>query len=404
MHLRDFRIGWRLLIQAPAYSSAAVAGLMLGFAACFLLLAYVRFCFGFDSQVPQAERVYVMKHRLNFVPVPTWIEFMPLPARSAALDSALASEVAAVVPLPVTYEVGAHRFKGEVSAVDPAFAPMFGIVAVEGDLDAALHRPDALALTMATARKLFGTTRALGNSVLIEGRSYRVLAMLDDAPPNTTMPYTALAGITSALWPAASRDAAFGQWLGMGGKVYVRLKSGVSAADMQRALQGAADNSPWRALAPPEVIERTGHAMEIALGSLRQAYFDTEVAGGVRSGPRSNKLAVLALAGVALLILALACANYVNLASANALRREREIGIRKLIGAGAARLVRQFVAESVLVALLAAALGLLLAWLLLPQFSSLVGADLSGMFDPANVLAALALSLAVGAAAGAYPA
>jgi putative ABC transport system permease protein len=402
--LRDFRVGWRMLTQAPAYSAVVVAGLAIGFAACFLLLGYVRFCFSFDSQVPDAANVYVMKHRLNIIPVPTWIEFMPLPARTAAVGSALASETAAVVPLPVVYEVGSHRIKDEVSAVDPAFGPMFGIVAMEGDLQAALTSPDALALTVTQARKLFGTAHALGKSVVVAGRTYTVRATLRDAPANTTMPYTALAGMDTALWPQSERDAAFGQWLGLNAKIYLRLKPHVSLAKMKHALQAAADNSPWNTLAPADVQRRIGHVIDIDLGSLRDAYFDTEVANGARGGARTNRSAVLALAGVAFLILALAAGNYVNLATVRTLRRGREIAIRKVIGAGAARLVSQFMAESVLVAVLAAGLGALLAWLLLPRFADLVGADLNGVFGPRSVAIAIAASVAVGIAGGAYPA
>jgi putative ABC transport system permease protein len=89
MNLRRFRIGWHLLVKELACSGIVVAGLALGFAVCFLLLDFVRYCFGYDSAVPDRARVFVPQHRGKLMPTPTWIEFMPLPFEAAARRSAL---------------------------------------------------------------------------------------------------------------------------------------------------------------------------------------------------------------------------------------------------------------------------------------------------------------------------
>ncbi len=405
MNLGDVRIGWRLLAKEPGYSAVVTLGLAAGIAACFLLLGYVRYCFNYDSQVPDAARVFVMQHRVNVVPAPAWLEVMPLPVRGAALRSGLAADVVAAVPHEVTYKVGVRRLRGVVTLVDRGFGAMFAVRALAGDLDAALSRPDTLALTESEAATLFGSAEgALGRRVDADGMLLRVAALIPDAPANSTMQYRALAGIGSALWPEPVRSAAMAQWQALGGKVYVRTRPGVTAAALAAFLQDDFDRSPWGALASPADLKRLGHVADIRLRNVRDAYFDADVANQFQSGPRGERKTVLALGAVALLILALAATNYVNLATVRTLRRDREIGMRKAIGAGAARLVTMFMAESMLVALLASALGVLLAWLLLPLFAAMVDRRLEGLFSPATLAATLGCALALGAATGLYPA
>ncbi len=405
MTLRDFRIGWRLLIAEPAYSAVVTVGLAVGFAVCFLLLSYVRYCFSYDSAVPAAEQVHVMQHRINLFPTPVWREPMPLPARDSALRSGLASQVSAAVSREVVFGAATQPVRGEVTLVDASFPAMFGVAAVEGDLQAALARPDGLALTVTQAQILTGSaTGALGKTVRIDGQPYTVLALLNDPPSNTTLPYRALAGLGSALWPPKERDAMLGAWTATGGRIFVRLRDAQGAAALERFLQDDLDRSPWSKMVGPAELERMGHVAEVRLSPVRDSYFDTGMAKGALSGPRGDRRIVLSLAAVALLIVALAAANYINLATVRTLRREREIGMRNVAGACAARLTGLFLAESVVVALIAGMLGLLLAWLLLPLFSELVDRDLAGALGPGSAAAALALALCIGLASGVYPA
>lgn len=405
MTLRDFRIGWRLLIAEPAYSAVVTIGLSVGFAVCFLLLAYVHYCFSYDSGVPNAAQVHVMQHRINLFPTPVWREAMPLPARDSATRSGLASQVSAAVVRDVDFAVGVHTMRGQATLVDASFSAMFGVSAIEGDLAAALARPDAIALTASEAQARTGSAAGVvGKTLRIDGRPYLVMALLADPPSNTTLPYRMLAGVDSALWPSKDRDAALAAWTGLGGRVLVRLRPGASAAALQRFLQDDFDRSPWSNMVGLDERKRMGHVAEVRLRPVRESYFDTGMAPGALNGPRSDRRVVLALAAVALLIAALAAANYVNLATVRTLRRDREIGMRKVLGAGPWRLTGLFLSESVLVALLAGALGLLLAWMLLPLFSELVDRDLNGAFGPGACAAAIALALCVGLASGLYPA
>jgi len=405
MGLRDFRIGWRLLACQPFQSTVELLGLATGFAVCFLLLGFVAYSFSYDQDVPQRERVYVIKHRLNFIPQPQWMEYTPFALREVALRSGLPLEASVWWPHQTTARLGGRPMELEVIAVDPAFERIAGLRAREGDLTRALTMPDGLVVTRQTALRLFGTTAALGRTVEIDSQTLQVRAVLDDRPGNSTLQFGAMVGIGSALWPDQERQRALSNWTGIEGRIYVKTGAGVDAQTLQKTLQQAVDQAPWQTIPAPEMKAALGgrKIVDIGLGPLADAYFDRTVANTLGAGPRGDKRLVLAMGAAGLLILGLAVVNYVNLATMRTLRREREIAMRRVLGATTRRLLAQFMAESVLLSLAAAALGMLLAWLLLPLLSELLQRRLDGIFTPLSTAACLLFGVLVGALAGLYP-
>jgi hypothetical protein len=406
MDLRDFRVGWRMLVREPAYSMVVVLGMAVGFAICFLLLGFVRYSFSYDAHVPDAERIYLIKHKANVIAKPSWYESTPLPFLEAARRSGQVESATALMNLPVDLKGNGQTQRFEITAVHPEFASIFGLRALDGDLQAALSRPDALALTERTATQLFGSTDVVGKTVQITGQAYTIAALLPDPPLNSTISYAILASITTKAWPEKDRNALFWAWSQIGAKLYVKLLPNGKAEPLERFLQDAADNSPLSRELPADMLQSLGQQkiMDIRLGALPTMYFDQDTANMPMSGPHGDLRVVLGLAAVALLILLLAVCNYVNLATVRTLRRQSEIAVRKVLGASIGRLTAQFLTESLLVALLATLLGLLLAALMLPAFTDLIGVQLGALFTAGSVAAALALGIVVGLAAGAYPA
>ncbi|MYN15638.1 FtsX-like permease family protein [Rugamonas sp. FT107W] len=401
----DFRIGWRLLLRHPLQSAVEILGLATGFAVCFLLLGFVAYSFSYDKDVPQSERVFVIKHRLNFIPQPQWMEYTPFALREVALRSGLPLEASAWWPRKATLQLQGRTQELDVTAVDPAFQSISGLSALEGDLHAALTRPDGLAVTRQTALRLFGTTQALGRTVEINRQALQVRAVLADRPPNSTLQFNALVGLGTALWPEKEQQEAMSSWMSIGGRIYVKTGPGVTPQALQRVLQDTIDRAPWDNLATPEMKAALAKRkmVDVALGPLADAYFDRSVANTMGSGPRGDMRVVLALGATGLLILVLAVVNYVNLATVRTLRRQREIAMRRVLGASTRQLLVQFMAESMLLSTAAAALGVLVAWLLLPLASDLLERPLDGVFTSAAVGACLLSGALVGAAAGVYP-
>jgi predicted permease len=401
---RDLRIGWRQLIQEPGYSAVTVLGLAVACAACFLLLGFVAYCLNYNSQVPEGERVHVVKQRINFFPRPDWNTRATLPLRDTALDSGVVERAAMARQVQQPLRANNQLHEVRMFAVDADFGPIFGLTPIEGDLRAALTRPDGLALTRETALRLFGRVDVLGKTVGVGDEVLQVLAVLPDLPANTTVRWEALgSSLSRALKPG---DRTLHPTGDSRGNIYLKLRPGADAARLGALLQEAVEALPMnRSMrAGPMGRSLQGPGVEIRLAALPDAYFDPDLASGRDKRHYGQRDSTLALAGVALLILALAMTNWINLATVRTLRRQREIGMRKVLGASAARVAGQFLAESVLVALLATGAGIVLAWLLLPLFADLVDRKLEGFFTPARLALALMLGMLAGLAAGAWPA
>ncbi|SHM86455.1 putative ABC transport system permease protein [Duganella sacchari] len=403
MMLRDFRLSWRLLLRYPVNTAVELLGLAAGFAVCFVLLAFVHYSFSYDSDIPQRDQVFLIKHRLNFIPLPQWMEYTPFAIREVAQQSGLPLQVSAWWPRKAVLEQNGSPREIEVTAVDPAFENIIGLRTLEGNLQQALTQPDGMALTQQAAWQLFGSTQVLGRTVILNRQPLQVRAILPDRPGNSTIQFGVLVGVNSALWPERERQQALSNWMGISGRVYVKTSANPQA--LQTVLQNTLDKAPWASLATAEMKAALGgrKMVDVALGPLSEAYFDRSVANTMGTGPRGDMRVVLALGAAGLLILLLAVVNYVNLATVRTLRRQREIAVRRTMGASTYQLLVQFMSEAMFLAVSAAALGVLLAWLLLPLASALLQRQLESVCTPLSVAACLGFGALVGAAAGLYP-
>jgi putative ABC transport system permease protein len=413
--LQDLRIGLRILAKDPVYSLVSILGLGVGLTVCLLLLGYARYCWLYNAYVPDADNAYIVKQRNNLELGSPWYDQAPLFLLAAAKTAPGVTNASGYVGwFPLTIELNGQLRKLRSLTVLPGFAELMGLRVIKGDLNEALSRPDGIAITQDTAIRLFGTSDVLGRTLQLrlsavdENRSTaRVEAILRNPPANTTIPFETLNGPNLSLVPPAMRDQLFGQsdWLGY---LLIHVRPGASLAAVTQVLQHAEDEAPRAQKIPPEMKERLGDrkVMDIKLSRLRDAYFDREVANNFTSltVDRGNSTVVTGLVTLAILILTLAAVNYVNLATIRLIRRQREIAMRKVLGASNGRLALQFVTESLLISMLATANGFILASLALPVFSQLMNRDLGTMLSLENVGTALGLGVVLGLMTAIYPA
>lgn len=413
MKLKDFRVGWRTLVQEPFYSLVVVAGLGVGMAAAMLLLAFVRYSFEYNSHVQDVEHVYVVKHRSNMDTTRPWFELAPVLLRRTAGQIPGIRAAGGYIPIRPQGSRFAVKVDGRLHEVTgiitlPGFAEVLGLRASQGDLATALERPDSVVLSEPTAQDLFGTRQAVGRTLHAEGKPLRVAAVLPAPPANSTIPFDMLVGMHSMLVDENMRKEMLSGDQGWMGKLLLRVQPGASLPLITDTLQQAVDRTAIFGNPPPQVKAKLGgrKLLEIALGPLRDAYFDRDVSDNFISsaGHRGDRAQLAGLALLAVLIVALAAANYVNLAVLRIARRQREVAVRKALGATARRLVLQLLAESLLVSLAATVLGLLLAWLSLPLFGELMDRQLDGVLGVENIAAALGIGLLLGGLTALYPA
>ncbi len=402
MNLRDFKIGWRMLVQEPAYSAGAIFGLALGISVCFLLTALVNYALNFNSPVPDSERIYLVKHRnVLYGMGNAWGVHSPLAIRDLINSSGMDIKTSGALELSLNLRSDLTRQKEKLLLVDSTFPEIFGIKAIKGDLRSALSEPNSLAITTAIAERYFGTTEAIGRILTIENQSFMVAAILKEAPDNTTVNYQILANFRSPVWTDKNRQEFLSNWSYTIGENFLKLGPSVTAEAVTRLMQESADRAPSSELSSQQQIQfGVKHAIQLELSRLSEIYFDSDING---ESSLANRPAVFGLLALALLILFLAANNYVNLASIRTLRRQREISIRKVLGASPSQIICQFVCESMLVTLTAVALGILIAWLILPTFSTLIGLELSNIISFQVYIACAVLAVALGLLTCVYP-
>ena len=352
----------------------------------------------------------MVKQRDNRQPTAPWFDQVPLLLHATALKAPGVDSAAAWLPSrpqQLTARIKGRLYRHDSLTVTPEFARTLGLAAVRGDLDATLRLPDSFAITEAGALAAFGNTDVIGRTIEVDGQSVRVGAVVRTPPANTTIPFETLFGPSSNLSPPEIRDELVTGSRGWWGRMLIRVKPGASIEAVRSTLQDAVDRAAVLQKMPAVTRARLGgrKVMDVALVPLGEAYFDRDLAVNnlARPGPRGDRAVVAGLGAIALLILALAAINYVNLATARVVRRQREIAMRKVLGASPRQIAMQFIAEALVVALLATGLGLLLAWLALPLFAALVERDLGGMWSLSNLGAALALGLLLGLASAVNP-
>ena len=413
MKRQDFRVAWRLMVREPGYSLVAILGLAVGLAAFLLLAGYARYSWTYNSHVPDVEHVYVIKHRFNLEAGRRWWDKVPMGLREAARATPGVTDATGYVAwFPLNLEVEGQLHKLRSLTVLPGFAELMGLQAIKGDLTDALTRPDSFALTESAAMRLFGTTDVIGRAFLLNSVETKgvanIAAVLRDPPSNTTIPFESLNGVYLNLIPPMFRDEALHGQMAWPGHLLVRLHPEAPVASVEDALQKFTDKEVLRLNLPPAAKAALGESkvMDIRLSPLREAYYDRNVVvdSHTLGVDRGDREVIAGLIAIAVLILALAAINYVNLATIRVIRRQREIGMRKVLGSGSGRLAFQFLAESLLVSLLAAVIGLALAVFALPIVSGLVNRDLAGMLSISSIVAALGVGLTVGLVVSIYPA
>jgi putative ABC transport system permease protein len=398
MWLRNLKVGWRQLIGDPAYSAVVVLGLASAIASAYLVAALLADKLLPDVNVIEPSRVVRFELRGN-IPSQSheWLEGAPFVLRDALLQArAPIASVARVQNESWSLKAGDRVIKAEGLFVDPQIASIFSLQAIAGNLDEALKRPDSIALTEATALRLFGTNNALGLPLALNGQTLTVTAVLPQRAGNSELQFDALVTFDGPANAMPDLHKRF--WLFVSGRVFARLAPGASADQVGLLGQALFDASPVQREIPAEWTENGRKA-----AYLRAIPLDRLPLQGAHS--KQNRRLLGGLSAAAATMLALAAINYTNLTSVRTLRRQREIGIRKSLGASPSQLTAQFISESVLVALLAGVVGLVVAGLLAPAFSDLLELRLDHRYlAPSRLLLAMGSCAVLGVLTGWYPA
>ena len=403
---RQLRVGWRQLISDPGYATIVVIGLAVAIAMTVLASAFARDKLWTDAAQVDADRLIRFEWRVRG-PGGThseWFNSVP----SGALAQGLKDSHAPVLALAkargvqVGLRVGARAAQMDALLADASLVDVLPLRALAGDLKATLASPEGLALTVAGAERLFGDSRAaLGKQVQVYGKgadgpykiTLTVQALLPVPSRNSMLgSYEMMAGFGSP--PAKAAEAQMLSWWWGNSALYARLAPGATAAELGERAQALLDAQPLPPQMPADFLAGGGKA-----GYFRAMTFSDY--GWQGAGSPLRRLQMLSFGVAAFAALLLAAINFVNLSSVRTLRRQREIGLRKSLGASASQLLSLFLGEALLVAALAGAMGLLLAWWVAPAFESMMQHHFdTALLGPATWSGTAALCLLLGLLTG----
>lgn len=387
-------VAWRNLLRNKSFSAINLAGLTIGMAATMLILLWVYTEKSWDKQYKKFGSTYHVMSNRNFNGEINTGPDMMFPLARTAKASLPEVENAAVVSFPnrIIFTVGDKILTKNALNTTTDFFNIFSFDFVEGDASA-IQDPDALIFTESTAKAFFGNTPAVGKTVKVNNdRNAIVKAVVKDIPAASTIQFEALIPFN----PSSKRvQAAEQEWVNCGDRVFITTRAGTNINSLeQKMLQLIKTNTKG---------ENPTTKGSLILHPMEKWRLYEEFKDGKNTGGRIQYVSLFIW--IALIILAIACVNFMNLSTARSEKRAKEVGIRKTLGSGRAQLLIQFITESLLLSITAAILAMGLVYALLPLFSQLLNQHIHIPYqEPVLWLILAGITVITGLLAGSYPA
>ena len=391
--LRNYiKIAWRNLWNNKAFGIINIAGLTIGLTCCMFILLWVANEWNFNRNHPKLGNIYqVYEHQYY-----SHGDILTVTATPGPLANQLKAEVPGVLRAghlswmtEKLFSTGDKNLKFEGQYANNDIFSVFSYPFIEGDPATALKRPNDIVLTEKVARSLFGDAKAAGQIIRLDNKEdYMVCGVMKDLPANSSFTFTWLLPIERLMeentW---LRDS----WTSNAPRTYVLLDPRVDFNKVNARAKG--------------IIQRheKDSKTEVFLYPFSDTYLKGQFDKGKLTGGRIEYVRLFII--VAIFVLLIACINFMNLSTARAIQRSKEVGVRKSIGAGRPALISQFLGESFALVFIASALSVLLVWVLLPSFEKMVNVTLSvNVFTWYNLLGLFFLALFTDFVAGSYPA
>ncbi|MEZ4699800.1 MAG: ABC transporter permease [Rhodothermales bacterium] len=373
------KIAFRQLWRHRGQTVINMAGLALGMACCLLIARYIQDDLSFDRFNAHAADIYRVHVRDDNEVTPTIVA--PLAVRAIPGVEAAARLYNIGSFQDVVVRRGDRQFlESRFFYADSSVFDVFTFPLQAGVVGLALNRPNTVVLTAPMAEKYFGDEDPVGQRLTIGSREYEVTGVLAPIPETSHLQFDFLGSFATTHW--ATEEI----WGSANFLTYLRLRPGT---DPQR-VQATLDNLVAEAREAGEVEPDYRLGLQPLLG----IYLDVE----------GHRTYVYLLGTIGLLLLVIASVNYVNLSTARAAYRAREVGIRKVAGANRNQLFWQFLGESMVLATLSLALGVALAAACMPTFNGIAGKNLTLWGNAATWAAMVGVVVVVGVAGGSYPA
>ncbi len=403
-----FKIALRNLLKHKVFSAVNIMGLAIGLATCLVIMLYVMDELGYDRYSEKWNRI--VRITLNKTQNGNQVQW---PVVGPAMAANLKSEFPEVLEATRIRKYGSpyvsykdNEFKEtRFAIVDNNFFDVFTLPFIKGEKSTALKDPNYIVITQAIARKYFGSEEAIGKVLELKdwGKTFKVTGVIEEIPEKSHFHFDLFIPMTNL------KESALNSWFYFEYYTYLVLPEEYDYRKLEAKLPQAAqkymagDVQAFFGMSYRQLRQK-GDGFDFFLQPLQDIHlystfpFDIGINGDIQY--------VYIFSAVALFMLLIACINFMNLSTARAAKRAKEVGIRKVLGSERAGLIQQFISESLFITLFALLAGLILLWPFLPFFNYLTGKELSllNLFQPGIIAFMLLLSVLVGLLAGSYPA
>jgi len=396
-----FRAAFRNLARNGSQSVINITGLVVGIAACLLIFLVLQYEQSFDGFHAKKDRIYrVVREGRN----PIGREYrtgVPFPVTNGLrteypqLENAAAiyGDAGVMVLIPGSKEPSQKKFKeNKVFFAEPQFFKMFDFLMLRGNPENDITEPNTVLLTRSTAGKYFGDWKtATGKTITIYNQPMKVTGILDNPPTNTDFPLSVVVSYATLV-----KHVNMNNWVNISDDNYcfVLLRSQYPASQFDNLMPAFITKHM-----PPD------HAgYDLTLQPLKEIHYDERF--GNFNGHTFSKELITALSLIGLFLLIIACVNFINLSTAQAINRAREVGVRKVLGGRRAQLLLQFLGETSLICFIALILAMTIAVMTLPLLNGLLETQLSfNVLQNQGILLFMVLVfVAVTVLSGFYPA
>jgi putative ABC transport system permease protein len=387
------KTAFRSLTKNKAYSFLNIFGLAIGIVCAALIFLWVEDEVNYDSVNAKKDRLYLVKENQKYD------AYMFTHSSTPGVMGPELKETLPGVANACRTSEGEETFlfsQGDKSVyasgkyADPSIFSMFTLPFVQGNARSAFSQYHSLVITERTAKKFFGNEpNVIGKTIKVDNKQdYVVSGVVKDLPTNSSLQFEWLMPF-QIHW---DNSPWLKSWGNNNTTTYVELKPNASLTTVNRQMHNYIQKHEPKAIS---------HMFLFGMSDWR--LYDDFKDGKMTGGGRIEYVHLFTI--IAWIILLIACINFMNLATARSEKRAREVGVRKVLGAGKNSLIFQFIGEAIFFALIAAGLGLMLLILVLPGFNLLVEKQLALGFDnPYHVLALLSVAIICGLVAGSYPA
>ncbi|MBS1661470.1 MAG: ABC transporter permease [Bacteroidetes bacterium] len=398
-----FQIAWRNLKKRKLFGVINITGLSIGMACCLLITLYVQNELSYDRYHAKADRIYRVTQTFRHVekgenpgpPSPQDYSVWGCAPLAPALQADF-PEIEKIVrfmsPSSLLLQYGDKRIQQEnIVCMDSSAFDVFSWKMIYGDPHTALVAPNSIVLTRSVSEKFFGKADPVGKVFRVDNQvDLNVTGVMEDVPANSQFTFNGLISMSSMRkW----RAEIFNWWGYVDFYTYLVLKKNARIESLQaKAADFVKRNNP----------DDRGYAINFE--KMTDAYLHSVAVR--QPGATGSLTNVYLFSCIAVFIVLIACINFMNLSTARSLERAKEVGVRKVLGVTPASLVRQFLAESILLSLFAGVIAFVLAGAALPLVGKLSGKDLGdiNIFRLPFILAMVGCSIVVGIIAGIYPA